>query len=113
MMEKLFQNQRDYRLVLAQGGEDAWKALKQHVPDAVILDLFMPDLDGFTLLERLRESAELRHIPVIAVSAGDLSPEQRAQLTEFGHRLISKSALTEAELFETVQRALQRVRPRA
>jgi len=113
MMEKLFQNQRDYRLVLAQGGEDAWKALKQHVPDAVILDLFMPDLDGFTLLERLRESAELRHIPVIAVSAGDLSPEQRAQLTEFGHRLISKSALTEAELFETVQRALQRMRPRA
>ncbi|HEY5982390.1 MAG TPA: response regulator [Anaerolineales bacterium] len=110
MMERLFQNHRDYKLVMAHGGEDAWKAVSEHAPDAVILDLFMPDLDGFKLLERLREKPELRHLPVIIVTGGDLLPDQRAQLTEFGHRLISKSALSEAELFETVQRALQRVR---
>jgi hypothetical protein len=52
-------------------------------------------------------------MPVIVVSGGDLTPDQRTQLTEFGHRLIGKSALSEAELFDTVQRALQRVRPRA
>jgi hypothetical protein len=43
------------------------------------------------------------------LSGTDLSPDQRAQLTEFGHRLVSKSALNEAELFETIQRALHRV----
>jgi signal transduction histidine kinase/CheY-like chemotaxis protein len=112
MMEKLLQNQRDYRLVLAHGGDEAWKALTEHAVDAVILDLFMQGLDGFKLLERLRESPQLRHIPVIVVSGGDLSSEQRDQLTEFGHRLISKSALSEAELIETVQRALQRVQPK-
>jgi signal transduction histidine kinase/DNA-binding response OmpR family regulator len=112
MMEKLFQNQRDYKLVLARGGEEALKALAQHAPDAVIMDLFMPDMDGFKLLEKLRENSELRHIPVIVVSGGDLTQEQRAQLTAFGHRLVSKSALTEPELFETIQRALQRARPR-
>ena len=110
MMEKLFQNQRDYKLVLSHGGEDAWSALTHHAPDAVILDLFMPDLDGFRLLERMRESPGLRHIPVVVVSGADLSPDQRAELTDFGHRLISKSALNEAELFETIQRALHRVR---
>ena len=112
MMEKLLQNQRDYRLVLAHGGDEAWKALTEHAVDAVILDLFMQGLDGFKLLERLWESPQLRHIPVIVVSGGDLSSEQRDQLTEFGHRLISKSALSEAELIETVQRALQRVQPK-
>ncbi|HET6846565.1 MAG TPA: response regulator [Anaerolineales bacterium] len=113
MMEKLFQNQRDYRLILAHSGEDALKVLNDHAPDAVILDLFMPGLDGFQLLERMRERPELRHMPVIVVSGGDLTPEQRSQLTEFGHRLIGKSTLSEAELFDTVQRALQRVRPKA
>jgi CheY-like chemotaxis protein len=110
MMEKLFQDQRDYKLVLSHGGEDAWNALTHHAPDAVILDLFMPDLDGFKLLERMRESPGLRHIPVVVVSGGDLSPDQRAELTDFGHRLVAKSALNEAELFETIRRALHRVR---
>jgi signal transduction histidine kinase/DNA-binding response OmpR family regulator len=109
MMEKLFQDQRDYKLVLSHGGEDAWNALTHHAPDAVILDLFMPDLDGFKLLERMRESPGLRHIPVVVVSGADLSPDQRAELTDFGHRLVTKSALSEAELFETIQRALHRV----
>ncbi|MFH1186239.1 MAG: response regulator [Chloroflexota bacterium] len=113
MMEKLFQNQRDYKLVPASSAEEAWEALTGHAPDAVILDLFMAGLDGFKLLEGMRESAELRHIPVIVLSGGDLTPEQRAELVEFGHRLISKSALSEAELIDSVKRALQRVRPKA
>jgi CheY-like chemotaxis protein len=58
----------------------------------------------------MRESPGLRHIPVVVVTAGDLSADQRAELTDFGHRLVTKSALTEAELFETIQRALHRVR---
>jgi signal transduction histidine kinase/DNA-binding response OmpR family regulator len=113
MMERLFNNQRDYRLVLAHSGEEAWKLLGDHAPDAVILDLFMPGLDGFQLLERMREQPALRHMPVIVVSGGELTPDQRTQLTEFGHRLVAKSSLSEAELFDTVQRALQRVRPKA
>ncbi len=113
MMEKLFQNQRDYRLVLAHSGEDALKVLTEHAPDAVVLDLFMPGLDGFKLLEQMRDRPEMRHTPVIVVSSGDLTADQRAQLTAFGHRLIGKSSLSEAELLDTVQRALQRVRPKA
>jgi signal transduction histidine kinase/CheY-like chemotaxis protein len=110
LIEKTFQAQREYRLVLAGSGEEGWKAIKQHAPDAVIINLFMPDMDGFTLLEKLRDHAGLRHVPVVVISDRELSAEQQQQLTDFGHRLIRKSSLHEKDLLETMQRALQRVR---
>jgi CheY-like chemotaxis protein len=110
LIEKTFQAQREYRLVLAGSGEEGWKAIKQHAPDAVIINLFMPDMDGFTLLEKLRDHAGLRHVPVVVISDRELSADQQQQLTDFGHRLIRKSSLHEKDLLETMQRALQRVR---
>lgn len=113
LMEKIFQDQRDYKVVMAQGGPAGWKALTTHAPDALILDLLMPDMDGFSLLEKLRAHPELRDLPVVVITGGDLTPEQQQQLTDFGHRLVRKSRLNEREFFETIERALQRVRPRA
>lgn len=99
-----------YHPILAEGGEKGWNMLLQHRPHAVILDLFMPDLDGFTLLERMRTSPELRDIPVVVISGVELTAEQQKQLQEFGQRLIQKGALSETELFSTLERALRRVR---
>ncbi|HEX8993392.1 MAG TPA: response regulator [Anaerolineales bacterium] len=109
LMEKIFQPSKMYRLSLAQGGPAGWKILTSHPPQAVILDLFMPELDGFTILERMRESPRLRDIPVVVVSGGDLTPDQRHQLTEFGQRLISKGAIDEKDLLGIMDRALKRV----
>jgi CheY-like chemotaxis protein len=75
----------------------------------VILDLFMPEMDGFTILEKMRENARLRDLPVVVVSGGDLSPAQRQQLNAFGQRLISKSTLEERDLLGILERALRRV----
>jgi len=108
-MEKLFQNQREYNLSFAQGGEEGWNRISERAPDAIILDLFMPQMDGFKLLEKLRENTQLQNIPVIVMSGGDLSPDQHRQLSDFGHRLISKSSLSEADLFDTIHRVLRGV----
>ena len=78
-------------------------------PHAVVLDLFMPGMDGFTILEKMRSDPKLRDIPVIVVSGVDLSSEQQQQLKEFGQRLLSKSALSESDLLNTIERALKRV----
>ena len=75
----------------------------------MILDLFMPEMDGFSILERMRENARLRDVPVVIVSGGDLTPEQHQQLTDFGQRLIQKSNLAEKDLLTVVERALKRV----
>ena len=108
LMEKIFQ-ESSYKLTLAQGGPAGWNVIAAHPPQAVILDLFMPEMDGFTILEKMRENVRLRDIPVVIVSGGDLSADQRKQLTDFGQRLISKSMLDEKDLLNIIQKALARV----
>jgi signal transduction histidine kinase/DNA-binding response OmpR family regulator len=109
LIQKIFQQTDRYKLTLAEGGKAGWETLTKRTPHAVILDLFMPEMDGFTILEKMRESAKLRHIPVVVVSGGDPTPEQRRQLSEFGQRLISKSTLSERDLLSVLERALKRV----
>jgi CheY-like chemotaxis protein len=67
-------------------------------------------MDGFTILERMRENARLRDIPVIVVSGGDLTSDQRNLLAEFGQRLLSKSQLNETDLLRTLEHALNRLK---
>ncbi len=108
LMQKIFQHSA-YKLTLAQGGLAGWQMLTTHPPQAVILDLFMPELDGFTILERMREQSRLRDVPVVVVSGGELSSDQRRMLTDFGQRLISKGSIEEKDLLNILDRALRRV----
>jgi signal transduction histidine kinase/DNA-binding response OmpR family regulator len=61
---------RDYSLLTACNGSDGLALMRSEQPDAVILDIMLPDLDGFGVLQIMRSDAALRTIPVIAVSAG-------------------------------------------
>ncbi len=110
LMGQMIAHSHRYRPILAQGGIEGWNAIQTSPPHAVILDLFMPEMDGFVILEKMRASETLRHIPVVTITGGDLSAEQEQMLREFGQRLIQKSALTEQQLISTLERALQRVR---
>ena len=109
LIDKMLSEQGRYRPTMAEGGKSGWEAIQSRTPHALILDLFMPDLDGFTILERMRNDPKLRDIPVIVVSGGDLTSEQQDQLREFGQRMIKKGSLTEKELLDTLERALKRV----
>ncbi len=110
LIGKMLTDQGRYKPILAQGGEKGWEIILNNPPQAVILDLFMPDLDGFTILEKMRASKLLSEVPVIVVSSGDLTTEQRKQLSEYGQQLILKSTLSERDLVANLERALQRLR---
>jgi CheY-like chemotaxis protein len=100
-----------YRPILAEGGRNGWEAIQARAPHAVIIDLFMPDMDGFAVIEKMQSTEQLRDIPVIVVSGGDLTTEQKQMLQDFGHRMIQKSALNEQQLLGTLEHALKRVKP--
>ncbi|UQZ88362.1 diguanylate cyclase response regulator [Deltaproteobacteria bacterium Smac51] len=58
----------DYQVQVAKSGEVALKIANQYQPDLILLDVLMPDLDGFEVLTRLKESDVTRHIPVIFIT---------------------------------------------
>jgi CheY-like chemotaxis protein len=110
LIEKILTDDGRYNAILAEGGRMGWDIISSgKPPHAVILDLFMPEIDGFKILENMQASQELRDIPVIVISGMDLSAEQKNQLSEFGQHLISKGSFNEKELLTSIQRSLERV----
>lgn len=61
--------QRGYEVLDAHGGMEALKLIKEHEPHAILLDAMLPDVHGFDIAKRLRESRRYRHIPVIIMTA--------------------------------------------
>ena len=108
LMDKVLTEQGRYKVTLAEGGRKGWEAIVTKAPDAIILDIFMPDIDGFTIPEKLTENPSLRNIPVLVVSGGGLTNEQLSQLKDFGKRLLTKASFKEGELITTIEQALSR-----
>ena len=111
LMEKILNENGRYKPILAEGGRKGWEILNTKPPHAIILDVFMPEMDGFAILEKLRDDPHLCHIPVLVVSGGGLTNEQQQQLSDFGQRLITKAAMKEDELLARIEEALQRFSP--
>jgi PAS domain S-box-containing protein len=109
LMEKILNDHGGYKPILAEGGRKGWEAIHAKRPDAIILDIFMPEMDGFAILEKMRENAALSEIPVLVVSGGGLTNEQHQQLSDLGKRLITKGSLKEREFITTIEHALSRV----
>ena len=110
LIEKILTEHGHYKPTLAEGGRKGWDAINARPPQAIILDIFMPEMDGFTILEKLRENPALSKIPVLVVSGGGLTNEQHQQLADYGKRLITKGSLKEEELIASIESALKRIK---
>jgi GAF domain-containing protein/CheY-like chemotaxis protein len=108
LVEKILQDGDQYQVRTANGGPQGLNAIYEKAPHAIILDLMMPELDGFSLLETIRSNANFRDIPVIIFTAGDLSEEQKMHLAEMSQQMIYKNAFEEEDLLKSIQRALDR-----
>ena len=74
----------------AENGRIALDAYRPR-PDVIMLDLMMPQMDGFEFLDEMRARAEWRDIPVVVVTAKDLTDEERNRLNGGVERIIQKS----------------------
>jgi CheY-like chemotaxis protein len=76
-----------YQVVLANDGEEALAALKQDLPDLVLLDIIMPNMNGFEALTIIRADPKLKHLPVVVLSnlsqAADEAEARRLGATDF------------------------------
>ena len=113
MLGKMLTDDGRYRPILAEGGRNGWNMISSgNTPQAIILDLFMPEMDGFEILERMQSDRKLRDIPTIIISGMDVTPEQKGKMKEMGQRILTKGAFTEKELLTSIQRSLERMQSR-
>jgi DNA-binding response OmpR family regulator len=66
---KLILAREGYEVLGANGGEEGLKMVQAETPDLILLDLMMPDMDGWQVYQHLKEDEETRDIPVIVVTA--------------------------------------------
>lgn len=87
----------------AEHGREALDVLKQQQPDLILLDLMMPEMDGFTFINEVRLVPAWQHIPVIVVTAMELTPEDRQRLNGQVARILQKGASNSDELLNEVR----------
>jgi CheY-like chemotaxis protein len=96
-----------YQVEVARDGFEALAAMKMKIPDAIILDLMMPGMDGFEVLERMRGTRETASIPVLILTAMYLSPAELKRLTENHiHQLVQKGDVNKNDLLSMVRKML-------
>ena len=70
-----------YRVTIATSGKEGLIAVREEVPDAIVLDLMMPEIDGFQVLEEIRSETSTADLPVLVLTAKELTAADRARLT--------------------------------
>ncbi len=106
LISRILQAQADYNLVEASSGMQALELAEKNPPDLVILDLMMPELDGFSVLERLKQSSKTIDIPVIVITAKQLSAGEKERLRGKIARLMTKGDFLSEELLAEIERIL-------
>ncbi|MDH3459353.1 MAG: response regulator, partial [Gemmatimonadota bacterium] len=87
----------------AANGRIALAELERNRPGLVLLDLVMPEMDGFEFLEAMREHTACAAVPVIVVTAKELTEDDRRRLNGGVERIVSKGALAPEALAEHVR----------
>src|SRR5205085_12215731 len=78
----------DIEIVTSASGSEALTTLREAPCDCVVLDLRLPDMSGFEVLERIRDDASLQDLPVVVFTGRELSPEEDAQLHTIARSIV-------------------------
>jgi AraC-like DNA-binding protein len=96
-----------YTIVTADNGRSGLEAILANAPNLVILDLMMPEMDGFEVLEQMRADQSARQVPVVILSGRQLSLDDVKRLEQHTSvTLRSKDLFTEAELITSLHQTL-------
>lgn len=103
LIRRILQAQGEYELSEAADGKSALSLIKDQKPDLIILDLMMPEMDGFSVLDALRQDPNTASIPVIVVTAQELTNKEKERLEGQIQSLMQKGDFMNEELLEEVR----------
>ena len=90
----------------AYGGQEAIATARHERPDLIVLDLMMPDVNGFDVVEALKEHPDTAHIPILVVTAKQISAEDRAKLNGYVSTIMEKAAFDADRFTAEIRRAM-------
>jgi adenylate cyclase len=96
----------------AADGREALNILREEKPDVILLDLMMPEMDGFEVVAALQKNADWQEIPVIVITSLDLNAKDRERLNSGVQSVLVKEKFRPEDLVERIRRLVQR-RPAA
>jgi threonine synthase len=103
LIRRILQSQGDFEISEATNGREALELVAKERPDLVILDLMMPEVDGFAVLDSLRSQPETANIPVIVATAKVLTVDEKSRLQGQIQSLMLKGDFLNDEFLEEVR----------
>jgi len=103
LIRRILQSQGDFEISEATNGREAIELVTRERPDLVILDLMMPEVDGFAVLDALRGTPETANIPVIVATAKELTVDEKSRLQGQIQSLMLKGDFLNDEFLEEVR----------
>ncbi|HXF84683.1 MAG TPA: pyridoxal-phosphate dependent enzyme [Anaerolineales bacterium] len=94
LIRRLLEARKAYRVFHARDGWEGLALARQKLPDLIVSDLMMAGIDGFGLVEELKLDPRTKNIPVVVVSAKDITPEERQRLNGHIEALYQKGSLS-------------------
>ena len=107
LIRRILQSQGNFTILEATNGREGLDLIQRELPDLIILDLMMPEMDGFTVIELLRAKQETATIPVIVATAKELTIEEKNWLGGQIQSLMQKGDFLNDEFLEEVKALLK------
>jgi threonine synthase len=107
LMKLLLRNRYRCDVHIASNGREGMELVRLLKPDMVITDLMMPDVDGFMVIETLKNDPQTSHIPIIVVTAKELTVKDRARLDASVDMLLQKGSGIDDEFVESLVKKLK------
>jgi signal transduction histidine kinase/CheY-like chemotaxis protein len=95
--------QEGWQVSVAADGQTALARVGERVPDIILLDLLMPEMDGFQFLAALRQNPDWRALPTVVLTGKELTAEETKILQEQARRILHKGAYSREELLQEIR----------
>jgi threonine synthase len=107
LIRRILQSQGNFEILEAENGRLGLELIRSRHPDLVILDIMMPEMDGFAVLDALRSDAETASIPVIVATAKELTADEKNRLGGQIQSLMQKGNFLNDEFLGEVRALIQ------
>jgi CheY-like chemotaxis protein len=102
LIQRILEARGNYEVHIANNGAEGIALIRKIKPDLVITDLMMPDVDGFTVIDTMKSDPGMSRIPIVVVTAKELTAKERARLSGQINLLLQKGSFIDEEFVESL-----------